>query len=1248
MRKIITYQEILIALNDWAKSELLSKNIKFNENKDQFIQYLNYFNKLISNNKRKVSCSKCFEVSYENESGLNKLIKKMEKGEDVNCHLSKLIGNAENIDYLLDGYGIKHFHLGVEKEGNFIKRTGELALGFITKEEVFFITTKNHGDDTWYGKDVLEILHKERPDLIEHAKVRGGCGVEPKITSIADIKYCRKNQLSIAIELDDGTVYFQNDLGTTLAGYSSSHVFNQQHIAKSIMNYINENILQETNSLINSINLKIINITPDSEILGELLIYHIIDNKLINEFIPLHLEKRKQMTQKFEMADRFNPSAVEQALYKHWEESGYFKPSENENAPSYCITIPPPNVTGSLHMGHAFQQTLMDTLIRFNRMEGHNTLWQAGTDHAGIATQMVVERKIAAEEGKTRHDYGREAFINKIWDWKAYSGGTISQQMRRLGNSIDWERERFTMDDGLSNAVKEVFVRLHEEGLIYRGKRLVNWDPKLHTAISDLEVENKESKGSLWHFRYPLANGAKTADGKDYLVVATTRPETMLGDTAVAVHPEDERYQSLIGKTVVLPLANREIPIIADEYVDREFGTGVVKITPAHDFNDYEVGKRHSLPMVNVLTLNADIRDEAEIIGTDGKPLAGYEATIPADYRGLERFVARKKIVADFEALGLLDEIKPHDLKVPYGDRGGVPIEPMLTDQWYVSVKPLADVAIKAVEDGEIQFVPKQYENLYFSWMRDIQDWCISRQLWWGHRIPAWYDAEGNVYVARNEEEVRSKYNLDSAVELKQDEDVLDTWFSSGLWTFSTLGWPEQTKELKMFHPTDVLITGFDIIFFWVARMIMFTMHFVKDENGKPQVPFKTVYVTGLIRDEQGQKMSKSKGNVLDPIDMIDGISLEDLLEKRTGNMMQPQLAEKIAKATSKEFAEGIAAHGTDALRFTLAALASNGRDINWDMKRLEGYRNFCNKLWNASRFVLTNEKLDLSEGEIEFSLADRWIQSEFNRTVETFRNSLSQYRFDLCANAIYEFTWNQFCDWYLELTKPVFANGNAAQIRAASQTLVHVLEKLLRLAHPLIPFITEEIWQKVKGFVGITADSIMLQPFPKVEENGFDPEAEAELEWLKEVIVAVRNIRAESNIAPSKGLDLLFRNLSAENAKILEKQTALLKAMAKLDNVQVLSANEIAPLAVAKLVGNAELLVPMAGFINKEAELARLTKEIEKYQNEVKRIENKLSNEAFVAKAPEAVIAKEREKQAEYQSGLEKIQEQYKAIEAL
>ncbi|HEA3288688.1 TPA: valine--tRNA ligase [Pasteurella multocida] len=954
------------------------------------------------------------------------------------------------------------------------------------------------------------------------------------------------------------------------------------------------------------------------------------------------------MTQNFEMADRFTPSAVEQALYKHWEESGYFKPSEDTSKPSYSIAIPPPNVTGSLHMGHAFQQTLMDILIRFNRMEGHNTLWQTGTDHAGIATQMVVERKIAAEEGKTRHDYGREAFIDKIWDWKAYSGGTISQQMRRLGNSIDWDRERFTMDEGLSDAVKEVFVRLYEEGLIYRGKRLVNWDPKLHTAISDLEVENKESKGSLWHFRYPLANGAKTADGKDYLVVATTRPETMLGDTAVAVHPEDERYQSLIGKTVVLPLANREIPIIADDYVDREFGTGVVKITPAHDFNDYEVGKRHQLPMVNVMTLNADIRAEAEIIGSDGKILENYTALIPTKYQGMERFAARKQIVADFEELGLLDEIKPHDLKVPYGDRGGVPIEPMLTDQWYVSVKPLAEVAVKAVEDGEIQFVPKQYENLYFSWMRDIQDWCISRQLWWGHRIPAWYDEQGNVYVARDEAEVRAKHNLPADLPLKQDEDVLDTWFSSGLWTFSTLGWPKQTPDLKMFHSTDVLITGFDIIFFWVARMIMFTMHFVKDENGKPQVPFKTVYVTGLIRDEQGQKMSKSKGNVIDPLDMIDGIDLESLLEKRTGNMMQPQLAEKIAKATIKAFPEGIAEHGTDALRFTLTALATNGRDINWDMKRLEGYRNFCNKLWNASRFVLTNDKLDLSEGSVEYSVADRWIQSEFNRTVEAFRNALVQFRFDLCATALYEFTWNQFCDWYLELTKPVFANGSVAQKRGASQTLINVLEKLLRLTHPVMPFITEEIWHKVKAFAGVSGDTIMLQAFPQFEQSALDYQAEAEINWMKEVIVAVRNIRAESNIPPSKGLDLLLRNLSEVDQNALENNRTLIQAMAKLDAIRVLEAGEDAPLSVAKLVNNAELLVPMAGFINKEAELARLNKEIEKYQGEIQRIENKLANEAFVAKAPPAVIEKERAKMAEYAEGLNKLRQQYLAIEAL
>ena len=958
------------------------------------------------------------------------------------------------------------------------------------------------------------------------------------------------------------------------------------------------------------------------------------------------------MTKPFEMADRFDANAVEQALYKHWEQRGYFKPSENENAPSYCIAIPPPNVTGSLHMGHAFQQTLMDTLIRYHRMQGDNTLWQAGTDHAGIATQMVVERKIAAEESKSRHDYGREAFIEKIWQWKAESGGNISQQMRRLGDSVDWDRERFTMDEGLSDAVKEVFVRLHEEGLIYRGKRLVNWDPKLHTAISDLEVENKESKGSLWHFRYPLANGAKTAEGLDYLVVATTRPETMLGDTAVAVHPEDARYQNLIGKSVILPIVNREIPIIADEYVDKEFGTGVVKITPAHDFNDYEVGKRHQLPMVNVLTLNADIREQAEVFTWEGKPNEHYQADIPERYRNVERFAARKQIVAEFDSLGLLEEIKPHDLKVPYGDRGGVPIEPMLTDQWYVSVKPLAEVAIKAVEDGEIQFVPKQYENLYFSWMRDIQDWCISRQLWWGHRIPAWYDEQGNIYVARNEAEVRQKYQLSDDIKLKQDEDVLDTWFSSGLWTFSTLGWPNNTKDLQMFHPTNVLITGFDIIFFWVARMIMFTMHFIKDENGKPQVPFRTVYVTGLVRDENGAKMSKSKGNVIDPLDMIDGIDLESLVAKRTGNMMQPQLAAKIEKATRKEFPEGIVAHGTDALRFTLAALASTGRDINWDMKRLEGYRNFCNKLWNASRFALMNiNGKDCGYGEnkeMELSLADRWILAEFNQTVKTFRQALDQYRFDIAATTLYEFIWNQFCDWYLELTKPVLNSGSEIQQRGTRHTLITVLEQILRLAHPIIPFITEEIWQKVKGLVNIDADTIMLQPFPQFDANLVDEQAINEINWIKELIVNVRNIRSEMNIAPSKALDVLLRHLTEEEINCLNNNLSLIKTMAKLESINILSSDEEAPLAVTKLLGNAELLIPMAGFIDKQAELARLTKELNKLQQEVQRIENKLNNENFVAKAPEAVIAKEREKMQGYLDGLDKLKAQYAAIEAL
>ncbi|MGO2156656.1 valine--tRNA ligase [Serratia proteamaculans] len=947
----------------------------------------------------------------------------------------------------------------------------------------------------------------------------------------------------------------------------------------------------------------------------------------------------------------YDPKEIEQKLYDHWENQGYFKPNGDTSQESFCIMIPPPNVTGSLHMGHAFQQTIMDTMIRYQRMQGKNTLWQAGTDHAGIATQMVVERKIAAEENKTRHDYGRDAFIDKIWQWKAESGGTITRQMRRLGNSVDWERERFTMDEGLSNAVREVFVRLHKEDLIYRGKRLVNWDPKLRTAISDLEVENRESKGSMWHLRYPLADGAKTAEGKDYLVVATTRPETVLGDTGVAVNPEDPRYKDLIGKEIILPLVGRRIRIVGDEHADMEKGTGCVKITPAHDFNDYEVGKRHGLTMINILTFDGDIRQEAEVFNTLGEICTDYCNEIPAQFRGLERFAARKAVVAAFEELGLLEEIKPHDLTVPYGDRGGVVIEPMLTDQWYVRTAPLAKVAVEAVEQGEIQFVPKQYENMYFSWMRDIQDWCISRQLWWGHRIPAWYDVNGKVYVGRNEEEVRSENNLGPEVVLNQDEDVLDTWFSSGLWTFSTLGWPEQTDALKTFHPTSVMVSGFDIIFFWIARMIMLTMHFMKDENGKPQVPFKTVYMTGLIRDDEGQKMSKSKGNVIDPLDMVDGISLEDLLEKRTGNMMQPQLAEKIRKRTEKQFPNGIEPHGTDALRFTLAALASTGRDINWDMKRLEGYRNFCNKLWNASRFVLMNaegQDCGFNGGEKVLSLADRWILAEFNRTVKAYREALDTYRFDLAANILYEFTWNQFCDWYLELTKPVVSNGSEAEQRGTRHTLITVLEALLRLAHPVIPFITETIWQRVKTLTGETADTIMLQPFPEYDAALEDTQALNDLEWIKQAITAVRNIRAEMNIAPSKLLEVLLRNCNPDAERRVQENQSFIQRLARLESIALLPAGDKGPLSVTKLVDGAELLIPMAGFIDKDAEIARLSKEMGKLDAEIASIEGKLSNEGFVARAPEAVVAKERERLTACKEGKVKLQEQQATIAAL
>ncbi|HFG1897608.1 valine--tRNA ligase [Vibrio cholerae] len=953
------------------------------------------------------------------------------------------------------------------------------------------------------------------------------------------------------------------------------------------------------------------------------------------------------------MEKTYNPTSIEQDLYKTWEEQGYFKPHGDTSKDAYSIMIPPPNVTGSLHMGHAFQDTIMDTLIRCQRMKGKNTLWQVGTDHAGIATQMVVERKIAAEEGKTKHDYGRDAFIDKIWEWKAESGGTITKQLRRLGASVDWDRERFTMDDGFYKAVQEVFVRLYKDDLIYRGKRLVNWDPKLHTAISDLEVENKETKGHMWHFRYPLADGVKTADGKDYIVVATTRPETMLGDTGVAVNPEDPRYKDLIGKEIILPIVGRRIPIVGDEHADMEKGTGCVKITPAHDFNDYEVGKRHNLPMINIFTFDANIRDAAEVFNSNGEASNAYGTEIPAKYQGMERFAARKAIVAEFEQLGLLQEIKDHDLTVPYGDRGGVVIEPMLTDQWYVRAGILAKPAVEAVENGDIQFVPKQYENMYFSWMRDIQDWCISRQLWWGHRIPAWYDEQGNVFVGRNEEEVRAENNIAADVALRQDDDVLDTWFSSALWTFGTLGWPEKTPELKVFHPTDVLVTGFDIIFFWVARMIMMTMHFCKDEDGKAQVPFKTVYVTGLIRDENGDKMSKSKGNVLDPIDMIDGIDLESLVAKRTGNMMQPQLAAKIEKNTRKTFENGIEAYGTDSLRFTLAAMASTGRDINWDMKRLEGYRNFCNKLWNASRYVLMNtEEQDCgfaAGAELEYSLADKWIESQFELAAKEFNGHIDNFRLDMAANTLYEFIWNQFCDWYLELTKPVLWKGTEAQQRATRRTLITVLEKTLRLAHPVIPYITETIWQSVKLLVdGVGGDTIMLQALPQYDAANFNQEALDDIEWVKAFITSIRNLRAEYDINPGKPLEVMLKAANEQDAARIEANKPVLVSLAKLESIRVLADGEATPACATALVGKSELMIPMAGLIDKDAELDRLAKEIAKTQGEIARIEGKLGNEGFVAKAPEAVITKEREKLVGYQEALVKLEQQKATIAAL
>jgi valyl-tRNA synthetase len=906
-----------------------------------------------------------------------------------------------------------------------------------------------------------------------------------------------------------------------------------------------------------------------------------------------------------ELAKSFEPAEIEKRWYAQWESAGYFKAGDDAEAPAYCIMLPPPNVTGTLHMGHAFQHTLMDALTRYHRMSGDNTLWQPGTDHAGIATQIVVERQLDAQ-GVSRHDLGRDKFLEKVWEWKEHSGSTITRQMRRLGTSPDWSRERFTMDAGLSKAVTEVFVRLYREGLIYRGKRLVNWDPVLQTAVSDLEVVSTEEEGFIWEINYPLE------DGSGFLTVATTRPETLLGDTAVAVHPEDERYKHLIGKHVRLPIAERSIPVIADDYVDREFGTGVVKITPAHDFNDWLVGQRHKLVAISVLTLDARMNE-----------------VCPTEYQGLDRYDARQKLLDELQAQGLLVSAKPHKLMIPRGDRTHAAIEPMLTDQWFMSMEGLAKQGLAAVDSGELKFVPENWTTTYRQWLENIQDWCVSRQLWWGHRIPAWYDADGNYYVAYDEAEARKQAG---GRELTQDNDVLDTWFSSALWPFSTLGWPEQTPELERYLPTSVLVTGFDIIFFWVARMVMLSKHL----TGK--IPFREVYVTGLVRDSEGQKMSKSKGNVLDPIDLIDGIAVDDLVAKRTTGLMDPRKAPSIEKRTRREFPDGIAAFGTDALRFTFASLATHGRDIKFDLQRAEGYRNFCNKLWNATRFALMNlEGHDCGQDTsqpMQFSDADRWIAARLQQAVSEVHAAFKAYRFDQAARAIYEFVWDEYCDWYLELAKVQLNTGTPEQQRATRRTLASVLEATLRLAHPIIPFITEELWQKVAPLAGVTGDSIMLAAFPQVDTNQTHAESVARIQTLKELVNACRTLRSEMNLSPAQRVPLVIEG----DATVINALAPYISALGKLSEVSAVAALADADAPVA-LVGDMRLMLVV---INKDEERARLAKEIARIKGEIAKSQGKLANASFVDKAPAAVVQQEQARLADFVAMVAKLEAQH------
>ena len=923
------------------------------------------------------------------------------------------------------------------------------------------------------------------------------------------------------------------------------------------------------------------------------------------------------------MEKNYSPEQIEPKWAELWEHQYKFEPKGHGEA--FCIMLPPPNVTGTLHMGHGFQHTLIDITTRYQRMNGKKMLWQPGTDHAGIATQLIVETQLE-QQGIHKKDLSREEFLDHVWRWKETSGGTITKQMRRLGTSVDWSRERFTLDEGLSAAVQRVFIQLYEEGLIYRGNRLVNWDPKLGTAVSDLEVISQEEDGFMWHIRYPIVGK------KEQLVVATTRPETLLGDTAVAVHPEDERYKHLIGQELELPLCQRRIPVIADNQVDMEFGSGCVKITPAHDFNDYDMGKRHQLPILNILTKNASINKHA-----------------PVKYQGMDRFKAREQIVKDLEEKGLLEKIVPHKLFVPRGEKSNAIIEPLITDQWYVKTEPLAKPAIEAVKNGRIEFVPENWSKTYFHWMENIQDWCISRQLWWGHRIPAWYDTQGRIYVGINEQDVRLKYKLDATVVLKQDEDVLDTWFSSALWSFSTLGWPEQTQELKTFYPTSVLFTGFDIIFFWVARMIMFGLKFAGD------IPFKKIVITGLVCDHEGKKMSKSKGNVLDPLDIINGISLKALLEKRTNHLMMNTNKQSIAKATEKQFPEGITAYGADALRFTFCALASQSRTIKFDMARVEGYHFFCNKLWNATRFVIQNTEShmqDLEDGAFQYGLAERWILSKLQDVIKQARHYTEDYRFDLLAQVLFDFVWHHYCDWYLELAKTTLYDEEAlaASKRGTRKTLVHVLDQILKVLHPIMPFITEEIWQKITTLNGgdATPECLMWSQYPEVKTEYIDIAAMKEMEWLQNIIQSIRTIRSEMNVNPGKKIPLLIKVPANKSFSQLEQYQSILMNMAKLSSIQSIAAQQTTGMSASAVVDTWELFIPMSGLIDKDAELSRLEKEINKINVEIQVAEKKLALPAFVDKAPPDVVVKAQEKLKEARTLLQKRLEHRQMIASL